>query len=138
MVRGLCAGLLSLCLAGCMTWPNNAPGWLHDGAPVSDYDFNWRLSGDPTVAPLQAFSGAGRIWLQFAQGRTPPALFAQMPTGMQPLSYQRQDPYIIIDGMWPILILRGGHRVARVERHVSQTPDAEGFGRGAELAVELK
>ncbi|OZI51348.1 hypothetical protein CAL20_09105 [Bordetella genomosp. 4] len=122
MVRGLCAGVLSLCLAGCMTWPDNAPGWPRDGAPVADYDFNWQLSGDPMVAPLQVFSGAGRIWLQFAPGRTPPALFAQTPAGLQPLPYQRQDPYVIVDGMWPVLIVRGGHQVARVEKHIKHMP----------------
>ncbi|CAM4345031.1 Pilus assembly protein [Bordetella tumbae] len=137
MVRGLCAGVLSLCLTGCMTGPNNAPGWPRDGAPVTDYDFNWRLSGDPMVAPLQVFSGAGRIWLQFAPGRTPPALFAQTPTGLQPLPYERQDPYVIVDGMWPVLIVRGGHQVARVEKqhmpHVSDVDDS-GRGRGSRSA----
>ena len=75
------------------------------------------------VAPLQVFSGAGRIWLQFAPGRALPALFAQTPTGMKPLPYRRQDPYVIVEGLWPVLVLRGGHQVARVQRRVEAGAD---------------
>ncbi|MCD0504813.1 TrbG/VirB9 family P-type conjugative transfer protein, partial [Bordetella petrii] len=116
MVRVLLLALTALGLAGCAPWPGRPrdadPGILTAG----HYDFNWQLSGDAAVAPLQVFSGAGRTWLQFAPGRTPPALFAQTPGGLQPLPYTRQDPYVIVDGVWPALILRGGHQVARADR----------------------
>lgn len=118
MIRYLGAGLLSLCLAGCSPWLNTGQGWPGSGTQAGHYDFNWQLSGDPMVAPLQVFSGAGRTWLQFAPGRTPPALFAQTPEGLTPLPYHRQDPYIIVDGVWPALVLQGGRYIARVERHV--------------------
>lgn len=118
MIRYLGAVLLSLCLAGCSPWPNAGQGWLGNGAQAAHYDFNWQLSGDPMVAPLQVFSGAGRTWLQFAPGRTPPALFAQTPEGLIPLPYHRQDPYVIVDGVWPALVLQGGRYIARAERHV--------------------
>lgn len=116
MVRGLWVVIASLGLAGCMTLSDREPGWPPGGAPAGDYDFNWRLSGDPDVAPLQVFSGAGRIWLQFASGRTPPAVFAQTSAGLQPLPYHQQAPYVVVDGRWDTLVLRGGHHVARVER----------------------
>jgi len=116
MVRFLLLALLPLGLAACAQWPGGESRWS-GGAPAGHYDFNWQLSGDPAVAPLQVFSGAGRTWLQFAPGRTPPALFAQTPAGMQPLPYTRQDPYVVVDGVWPVLMLRGGQHVARVDRH---------------------
>ena|GEM_PF-2004482 len=110
-----------LCLAGCAQWFDGGSGW-HDGEALSgQYDFDWQLSGDPMVAPLQVFSGAGRTWLQFAPGRTVPALFAKTPTGLQPLPYRRLDPYVIVDGVWPSLILQGGHRTARVDRSTTDT-----------------
>ncbi|HYG42756.1 MAG TPA: TcpQ domain-containing protein [Bordetella sp.] len=121
MVRFILLGLLPLGLAACAQWPGSTPAWLAGGAPAAHYDFNWQLSGDPTVAPLQVFSGAGRTWLQFAPGRTPPALFAQTPAGLQPLSYTRREPYVIIDGVWPTLVLQGGQHVARVERQAAPT-----------------
>lgn len=119
MVRYVLAGLVLLCLAGCLNSSPRLGDWPAESAPIADYDFNWRLSGDPMVAPLQVFSGAGRTWLQFAPGRTPPALFAQMPTGVQPLPYRRQDPYIIVEGIWPSMVLRGGRYVAKVQRVAS-------------------
>lgn len=123
MVRFFLMGCLTLTLLGCAATPTSMPSWPPGGAPVADYDFNWRLSGDPMVAPLQVFSGAGRIWLQFAPGHTPAALFAQTPDGMQPLPYQRQDPYIVIEGTWPALVLRGGRYAARAQ-HVTQGTEA--------------
>ncbi|WP_028353546.1 TcpQ domain-containing protein [Bordetella petrii] len=117
MVRFFLLALAPLWLSGCAQWSGAAAGWQGDGLPAGQYDFNWRLSGDPAVAPLQVFSGAGRTWLQFAPGRTPPALFAQTPAGLQPLRYKRHDPYVVVDGLWPALVLRGGHRIARADRH---------------------
>jgi len=124
MVRFILLGLLPLGLAACAQWPGSTPGWLAGGAPAGYYDFNWQLSGDPAVAPLQVFSGAGRTWLQFAPGRTPPALFAQTPAGLQPLSYTRQEPYLIVDGVWPALVLQGGRHVARAERQAAPAAPA--------------
>ncbi|MBO1110726.1 TcpQ domain-containing protein [Bordetella petrii] len=143
MVRFILLGLLPLGLAACAQWPAGA-GWAAGGAPAGHYDFNWQLSGDPAVAPLQVFSGAGRTWLQFAPGRTPPALFAQTPAGLQPLSYTRQEPYLIVDGVWPALVLQGGRHMARVERQatpavpVPPVPSAgSAAGPEAAPAVEL-
>jgi len=120
MVRFLLLALLPLGLAACAQWPGGESRWS-GGAPAGHYDFNWQLSGDPAVAPLQVFSGAGRTWLQFAPGRTPPALFAQTPAGMRPLPYTRHDPYIVVEGVWPALVLRGGDHAARVDRHAATT-----------------
>jgi len=140
MVRFILLGLLPLGLAACAQWPAAGPGWASGGAPAGHYDFNWQLSGDPAVAPLQVFSGAGRTWLQFAPGRTPPALFAQTPAGLQPLTYTRQEPYLIVDGVWPALDLRGGRHVARVERQAAPVPSAPpaASATGAEAAPAVE
>ncbi|MVW78899.1 TrbG/VirB9 family P-type conjugative transfer protein [Bordetella sp. 02P26C-1] len=116
MVRYAGALLLVLSLVACVTVTPATSGWAPgEGAP-GHYDFNWRLSGDAKVAPLQVFSGEGRIWLQFPPGRTLPALFAETGQGIQPLPYVYQEPYMVIEGNWPALVLRGGHYTARAER----------------------
>ncbi|HEY0295251.1 MAG TPA: TcpQ domain-containing protein [Bordetella sp.] len=111
MVRIIC--LLSLAwLAGCAAWG----GMAFEQGAAGQYDFNWRLSGDPAVAPLQVFGTGRQIWLQFPPGQEVPAIFASTPQGDLPLAYRRQDPYVVIDGAWQALTLRGGRYVARASR----------------------
>lgn len=74
---------------------------------ASEYDFNWRLSGDREVAPLQVFSADQQLWLQFAVEQNIPAIFALENGRHIPLSYRRSDPYVIIKGGWQHLVFRG-------------------------------
>lgn len=92
-------------LAGC-AGRQVAPGWPEPSA--GRYDFNWRLSGDRAVAPLQVFDDGRDTWLQFSPGQPLPAIFGVRGGGEQLLSYQRRDPYVRISGLWPQLMLRGG------------------------------
>lgn len=104
----LCLALLAGCaLPGGAAFEQGAAG---------QYDFNWRLSGDPAVGPLQVFATGRQIWLQFAAGQQVPAIFASTQQGDVPLTYRRQDPYVIIDGAWQSLVLRGGRYTARAVR----------------------
>jgi hypothetical protein len=116
MVRYASAALLALSLVACTPVVPTKSAWTPGIAAPGHYDFHWRLAGDAQVAPLQVFSGEGRIWLQFPPGRTLPALFADTAQGIQPLPYLRQEPYIIVDGDWTALVFRGGHYAARAER----------------------
>ncbi|AQG24131.1 lipoprotein [Bordetella pertussis] len=70
------------------------------------------------------FDDARRIWLQFAPGQPIPAIFAHGAGGERPVPYLRRDPYIVVDGAWPALSLRGGRYVARIQR--SGAPTAAG------------
>lgn len=78
---------------------------IKEGA--SEYDFNWHLSGDREVAPLQVFSADQQLWLQFAVEQNIPAIFALENGRHIPLSYRRSDPYVIIKGGWQHLVFRG-------------------------------
>jgi hypothetical protein len=109
-----------LALAGCTL----AGGAFTEPGQAGQYDFNWRLSGDPAVAPLQVFGTARQIWLQFPPGQAVPAIFASTPQGDLPLVYRRQDPYVVIDGNWQSLVLRGGRYVARAARQDVPVADA--------------
>lgn len=111
MVRIMSLLCLAL-LAGCAL-PGGA---AFEQSGAGQYDFNWRLSGDPAVGPLQVFGTGRQIWLQFAAGQQVPAIFASTPQGDVPLAYRRQDPYVIIEGTWQSLVLRGGRYTARAAR----------------------
>jgi len=97
-------------------------GWLpgHSGptlaAAEQQYDFRWRLSGDRAVAPLQVFDDGRQTWLQFAPQQALPAIFRSGRQGDLPLDYRRVGPYVVLDGVWPRLVLRGGALRSVVER----------------------
>ncbi len=103
------------------------PSIIHRGkaqaaAPVSHYSFAWRLSGDRPVAPLQVFDNGRQTWLQFAPRQAWPAVFEHAASGDRPLIYKREGPYMVLGGVWPKLVLRGGRLQSLVERLPDQTP----------------
>ncbi|WP_439810646.1 TcpQ domain-containing protein [Bordetella bronchiseptica] len=126
MVRSL----FVVCLPAIMVQACAGPGpdvWAE--APAGQYRFDWRLSGDPAVAPLQVFDDSRRIWLQFAPGQPVPAIFAHGAGGERPVPYVRRDPYIVVDGAWRALSLRGGRYVARIQRAGAPTRAGEPAAR---------
>lgn len=102
------------CLGGCASLPPWLP--LPSGADSSSqpaepavFSFNWQLSGDKHVAPLQLFDDGQSTWLQFAEHQVIPAIFNSTQSGQTPVAYRKQDPYVVLAGVWPELIFRGGH-----------------------------
>lgn len=120
MLRTLLASLLALSLSACA----DLPAWPWTVEPASGsstqsgsrYSFAWRLSGDRAVAPLQVFDDGRRTWLQFAPGQPVPAIFERDATGDRPLSYTVEGPYLVLAGVWPRLVLRGGNLRSMAER----------------------
>lgn len=113
--------------------PSFLPGGLsndwHAGAPPgARHDFNWRLSGDRRVAPLQVFDDGQQTWLQFPPGRPVPAIFVQYGGREFPAESVSRQPYVVVKGKWPALVLRGGALHARAD-YVGRGPhDAGGDG----------
>jgi len=116
MIRWFCISAVTISVLGCSGMHDSASEWQHPGSLVGAYNFNWRLSGDPAVAPLHVFSGEGRIWLQFPPGQPLPAIFAKTETGLQPLPYKVFAPYVVLEGNWHEVVLRGGLLVAHAEQ----------------------
>ncbi len=116
----LAAGLS--CLGAC-TWSGPGPGspsWQAANPPSHGFRFDWQLSGDPAVAPLQVFDDGRETWLQFLPGQPLPAIFAAGDGGEHPLPYVRRDPYVVVAGAWKALSFRGGRLTARAQRaHVA-------------------
>ena len=106
-------------LSGCMgpvtrPWPTEQPRGTN--VPSGTLDFNWKLSGDRAVAPLQVFSDASRTWLQWLPGQILPIILGASEHGEQVLTYLRQGPYTIIEGHWPALLFRSARQQARARR----------------------
>lgn len=117
-------------LGACTSWPANVgPGasWLAAEPAPGGFRFDWRLSGDPAVAPVQVFDDGKEVWLQFAPGQALPAVFGVRGDGEHALPYVRRDPYVVVKGGWGALRFRGGRLAARAERadgmaHVAAAP----------------
>lgn len=106
-------------LAACTSWPANGgagASWQPTEPATRGFRFDWRLSGDPAVAPVQVFDDGKEVWLQFAPGQALPAIFGMRGSGEQALPYLRRDPYVVVAGEWGALRFRGGRLVARAER----------------------
>src|SRR3546814_8460716 len=122
--------VLSLLLSGCAQfpqWPLFAQAAPKETGPAH-YDFGWRLSGDRAVAPMQVFDDGRQMWLQFAANAPVPAIFSRSRQGDTPLSYDRNGPYVVVQGVWPALVLRGGRfqsLVARIAAAPGVAPPAK-------------
>ena len=115
----LAAGLS--CLGACTSWPANggaASAWQTTGSAARGFRFDWRLSGDPAVAPMQVFDDGKEVWLHFAPGQALPAIFGMREGLEHPLPYTRREPYAVVAGAWSALRFRGGKLSARAERDV--------------------
>lgn len=80
------------------------------------YYFDWQLSGDQRVAPMQVFDNAAQTWLQFHPDQSVPAIFSHGSNGDRPLGYTRQGDYLVLQGVPPALRFRGGALSAKAVR----------------------
>lgn len=137
MLAKYAAALAVLSLGGCA----GLPDWTlfartEKQASVTssgEFDFAWRLSGEPAVAPLQVFDNGRQMWLQFAPEQPVPAVFAHTADGDRLLEYRREGPYVVLDRVWPHLILRGGLQSSRVDRFAQTSGTHLQPGVGIEL-----
>lgn len=124
---------MSLLLAGCAQFPDlqHALGALSPASagpsPVvtgavakGDFNFDWVLSGDRSIAPLQIFDNGQQTWLQFASGSPVPALFARTSAAAEPgdrlLLPRKMGDFVVVDEVPEALIFRGGHLQAQARR----------------------
>jgi len=80
-------------------------------SPINNINHSYKISGDPLVAPLQAFDDGKRLYLQLKSQNQPPVPFAD---DGRPIVYELNQPYMTI----PILsriTMRLGQRVAVIE-----------------------
>lgn len=106
------------CLAACTRPARDAAvsSWLAARPAEQGFRFDWQLSGDPAVAPMQVFDDGRETWLHFAPGQPLPAIFGVGLDGERALPYSRRDPYVVLNGAWTSLSFRGGRLAARAQR----------------------
>lgn len=127
--------LVSLALSGCAgpengfgpvgwQWPFAPAGAQRGGAAgapgaaggYAQFSFDWQLSGDPEIMPVQVFDDGGGMWLQFPPNGAWPAVFDVGADGWRPLAYRGEPPYMVLDGVFEHLELRGGHLRGSIRR----------------------
>lgn len=108
---------------------------LSDAASYAQFSFDWQLSGEPEVMPVQVFDDGLSMWLQFSPEGAWPAVFKVSAAGWRPLSYRSEPPYMVLDGIHEHLELRGG-RLRGSVRRVSELPQT-GAVAGPEASVPV-
>ncbi|MFD4839845.1 TcpQ domain-containing protein [Achromobacter sp. NPDC058515] len=118
----LMAGLS--CLSACTGAGQGLGGssWQAGNPSAQGFRFDWQLSGDPAVAPMQVFDDGRETWLQFAPGQALPAIFGVGSDGERALPYVRRDPYVVVAGPWKGLAFRGGRLAAKAQRAQAVSP----------------
>lgn len=125
MIRMATAMACVLCLSACASLPEWA--MTHQflgrseptGSTLTHYNFDWQLSGDRQVAPVQVFDDGSTTWLHFLPDQILPAIFQHSDQGDRLLSPVRQGEYHRLDGLWPELRFRGGALTATARKHDS-------------------
>lgn len=118
MVRILGMVGLVLGLAGCAATDTGGGwrAWAGLAPSPGRYHFDWRLSGDADLAPLQVFDDGRETWLQYPAGQPVPALFARSAAGDRLLRARREGDYLVLRGVPNHLLMRGGLLQAEARR----------------------
>ena len=124
----------SLLVAGCMLQSACAEP---PAATSPVYDFDWRLDGAADVRPYQVFDDGEKIYLQFADPKRVPAVFADTPGGLVLLRWRPDPPYVVVDQMEPALKFRTSASEARAVRTTPDEPPRVAHFGAARPAEEI-
>lgn len=100
------------------------------------YDFDWRLTGAAEIEPYQVFDDGQKIYLQFADPKHVPAVFADTPGGLVLLHWHPDPPYTVVDHMENALVFRAAGWQARAVRAEPGGPPRMAHFGAARLSQE--
>jgi hypothetical protein len=81
---------------------------------AADFTFSYRATGDAEVRPVQIFDDGRQTYFQWHANAADPAIFAEMPDGLQLIASARQGPYVVVPLMANAWVVRFGQLQARV------------------------
>lgn len=118
MAKLILSLLLIFSLSGCASQLNN--DWLHDlvssAEQPAQFNFDWQLSGDPALLPLQVFDNGKKLWLQYPENTVVPALFARSAAGDIFLTPKREGDFLVLKDIPDEIVIHGGIQKAQIKR----------------------
>lgn len=101
-------------------------------ASLGGYNFDYTVTGDRAVRPVQVFDNGRTVYIQMsATMSAPPAVLEQAEGGARPVRFRYEYPYLVVDEPRAELVLALGGRTAYVKRR----DGAEVSGVAAPAAV---
>ncbi|WP_414450197.1 transglycosylase SLT domain-containing protein [Burkholderia sp. 22PA0099] len=80
------------------------------------YNFGWAVTGADDAKPVQVFDDGAKIYVQFADMKRIPAIFADTPRGRVVLRWEAQPPYAVIASLESKLVFQIGPAEAIAQR----------------------
>lgn len=92
----------------------------HAGPGLGGYSFDYDISGDKTVRPVQAFDNGRSVYIQMsARTRLPPAVMERIGEQVRPVTFRYEYPYLVVDDVQGEIVLALDGRTALVARRAS-------------------
>lgn len=92
----------------------------HAGPGLGGYSFDYDISGDQAVRPVQAFDNGRSVYIQMsARTRLPPAVMERIGEQVRPVTFRYEYPYLVVDDVQGEIVLALDGRTALVARRAS-------------------
>ena len=113
---------------------------LFSGASASElsgYDFNYAMTGNSAVKPIQAFDDGRHLYLQFKDPAMIPVLFINTTDGVIRLPVHQKFPYIVTDTITPEILIKFGGQQAIVKYEGGRALVDNGLMTGASRPMAI-
>ncbi|WP_172401052.1 TcpQ domain-containing protein [Alcaligenes faecalis] len=128
--------MCGLGLSACQT--SQGPDGLLADPGTRVFNFDWRLSGDPQVGPMQVFDNGARIWLHFAPEQMLPAVLGRRNGQEVLLPLKPLGQFQVIEGLWTELIFRAGRVQAQASLGRKRVHGEGSVSHGVEASDALR
>lgn len=89
-------------------------------ASLSGFNFDYDITGDKSVRPVQVFDNGQSIYIQLsARTQAPPAVMEKVGEQVRPVSFRYEYPYLVVDNARGEIVLALDGRSALVSRRSS-------------------